>query len=266
MQRADRLVEVDGRRLNVVVAGEGSPTVVLEAGGGCSSDEWTAIQHRVAKVTSTISYDRAGEGRSDPGKPWDVVRWVTDLNQLLGTTHVQPPYILVGHSIGCLVLRMFATYYPDRIAGAVLIDGQPEQLYDRMPELATIARAANPDGTFDRILDACEWVKANVTALTCPTTVITHSRTDMIATNASITQHDVERFEHTWRSLQHEVTKHAKHARIVVADSGHMIPVETPDLVTEEILRMLSSERKRIQQRRTSSLRISTRQILEEDS
>lgn len=243
MQLADRFVTVAGRRLNVITAGEGSPAVVLEAGGGCAADEWTAVQGRVAKVTSTISYDRAGEGRSDSGRSWDVAQWVTDLTQLLATTDVPPPYVLVGHSIGCLVLRMFATFYPDHIAGAVLIDGQPEQLYDRMPELATMARAANPDGTFDRVLAACEWVKANVADLTCPTTVIAHSRTDMIAANASITQQDVERFEHTWRSLQHDVIKHAEQARIVVADSGHMIPVETPQLVTAEILQLVSRQR-----------------------
>ena len=76
-----KLVDVDGHRLHIYTLGEGSPTVVFEAGGASWSLDWHPVQTEVAKFTATCSYDRAGFGWSDPGpKPRTSARIVHALH------------------------------------------------------------------------------------------------------------------------------------------------------------------------------------------
>ncbi|GAA4978825.1 hypothetical protein GCM10023317_01200 [Actinopolymorpha pittospori] len=200
------------------------------------------IQARVGQVTASYSYDRAGEGASDESGPWSVQGWLSDLESWLDALSAPGPYVLVGHSIGGHVVRTFAARHPEEVAGLVLVDAQPERLYDDWtPDRLRHVRELNPPGIFDRILEACEFVKAATRPMSCPLTVITHGVIDLIQEEPGVTAADVDRFEQSWQTFQMDLAKQSALGRLVVAEaSGHMVPTQAPDLIADEILAMVA--------------------------
>ncbi len=97
--------------------------MVLESGIAASSLNWRALQTEIAKFTRVVSYDRAGLGWSDlaPGA-LTLDSLVEDLHALLLAGGVAPPYVLVGHSFGGLIIRAFARQYPAETSGLILLD------------------------------------------------------------------------------------------------------------------------------------------------
>jgi pimeloyl-ACP methyl ester carboxylesterase len=129
-----QMVDVGGHRLYVNCTGSGSPTVVLEAGLWQTSSYWGPIATAVAADTRVCVYDRAGRGQSEPASgPQDGVAIATDLHTLLEGVQENGPYLLVGHSSGGVYMRVFASEYPDQIAGMVLLDAQPVEARTRLP-------------------------------------------------------------------------------------------------------------------------------------
>lgn len=117
----------DGRRLFLNCSGRGSPTVILEGGFAAPSGAWFKVQPVVAKETRVCSYDRAGYGRSDAGPfPRDGLAVAKDLNQALIRAGIGGPYVLVGHSVGALYMRIFADLHPDDVVGMILVDPSAE--------------------------------------------------------------------------------------------------------------------------------------------
>jgi pimeloyl-ACP methyl ester carboxylesterase len=116
-------VEIEpGRRLNIYCNGSGSPTVILEAGQSDDVSARAAVQPIVAAKTRVCSYDRAGFGFSDPNKrPDTAVNFADDLHRLLAVAEIEPPYVLVGHSLGGMYVRLYADLYPAEVAGMVLV-------------------------------------------------------------------------------------------------------------------------------------------------
>jgi pimeloyl-ACP methyl ester carboxylesterase len=118
-----RLIEVGGFRLHLHASGDGEPSVILESALGGSSISWALVQPAIARDTRVYSYDRAGFGWSDPGPmPRTAGRVADELNVLLERARVPPPFVLVGHSYGGLVIQIFAARYPRHVAGLVLVD------------------------------------------------------------------------------------------------------------------------------------------------
>jgi pimeloyl-ACP methyl ester carboxylesterase len=131
-----RLVEMNGERLHMQSMGNGGPTVVLETGLGGMSSAWGWIQPEAAKFTRVFSYDRPGLGWSDPANdPLTASNVARRLRCLLGASGMEGPYVLVGHSMGGLFIRMFAHHYPDEVAGMVLVDAAHPDQYGRNPAI-----------------------------------------------------------------------------------------------------------------------------------
>ena len=117
------ILEVDGHRMHIHCMGQGSPTIVLDSGWGNDSFVWGEIQPQLAANTRVCSYDRAGYGWSEARPaPRDADQIVNELHQLLLKAQVTGPIILMGHSIAGLYMRDYATRYPEKVAGMVLID------------------------------------------------------------------------------------------------------------------------------------------------
>jgi pimeloyl-ACP methyl ester carboxylesterase len=128
-------VDVGGYSLHLNCQGEGSPTVVVDAGNGDFSLGWVLVQPEVAKFARICTYDRAGYAWSDPGaEPRDALQMATELHTLLANAGENGPYILVGHSLGGYTVRQFASLYPDLVAGMVLVDAGHEAQLDRFPQ------------------------------------------------------------------------------------------------------------------------------------
>ncbi|MBX3142894.1 MAG: alpha/beta hydrolase [Trueperaceae bacterium] len=131
------VLDVGGHSLHIHctgTAGEGHPTVILEALSGGTSANWGRIQPQLAEVTRVCSYDRAGRAWSQDGiESRDLWGSVSDLEGLLRAAGEPGPYVMVGHSLGGHYVRGFAQVNPDSVLGVVLLDSShPDQL-DRYP-------------------------------------------------------------------------------------------------------------------------------------
>jgi len=118
------MVDIGDYRVHVHCVGTGSPTVVIEAGLGDWSASWESwVQPQVARTTRVCSYDRAGMGYSEPGPlPRTADRLTQELHTALDEARVPGPFVLVGHSLGGLLVRVFAHQYSGDVAGVVLVD------------------------------------------------------------------------------------------------------------------------------------------------
>jgi pimeloyl-ACP methyl ester carboxylesterase len=118
-----RMVEIDGRKLHIDCIGQGSPTVVLEAGLGDSSLVWSLVQPKLAAITRVCSYDRSGTAWSyDAGPQHGLSRAADDLYRLLKISGEHPPYLLVGHSWGGWLITVYARRHLENVSGIVLVD------------------------------------------------------------------------------------------------------------------------------------------------
>jgi pimeloyl-ACP methyl ester carboxylesterase len=116
-------VDVGGHKLYLHCMGAGGPAVILEAGGGDNSTRWVQVQGIISKRFKTCAYDRAGSGLSEPGPgPRTMRQEVFELHALLESAKIAPPYILVGHSYGGLLVRLYTAEYPKDVIGLVLVD------------------------------------------------------------------------------------------------------------------------------------------------
>ncbi|MBB1514038.1 alpha/beta hydrolase [Tessaracoccus sp. MC1627] len=118
-----QLVDVDGYLMHLYCLGEGGPTVLLEAGLGDISLMYRPLQEELAATTRVCAYDRAGLGWSEPrGTPRTGEQMVAELKMLLEEAGETGPYVLAGHSLGGLIMLLFAEANPERVSGVVLID------------------------------------------------------------------------------------------------------------------------------------------------
>ena len=180
------LIDIGGRKLYLECRGQGSPTVILEAGAGGRADVWsrdnlhpaderTMVLPGVAAFTRVCAYDRPGTigevnpdldpdgppffpSRGDPiPQPRTTRDKVADLHALLRAADIPGPYVLVAHSAGGLVVRLYASMYPDEVVGMVLLDSTHEDVWLRFQEALTPAQWAEFEAltiTNQKMLDA----------------------------------------------------------------------------------------------------------------
>lgn len=135
------LVEVGGYSLHLYCTGEsGAPTVVMDSGLGGTVLDWQLVHPEIAKFARVCTYDRAGMGWSGAGtQPRTSEQIVRELHTLLGNAGVEGPYVLVGHSFGGTNMQVYASQYPDEVAGMVLVDSALED-----KEAVTLTKSLQP--------------------------------------------------------------------------------------------------------------------------
>lgn len=95
---------------------------------------WVAVQRDVSQFTQACWYDRAGYGWSDPARgPRTSADAASDLHAVLNAAHVSAPYVLVGHSLGGLNVRVYAGLFRQDVAGLVLVEASHEDVDERIP-------------------------------------------------------------------------------------------------------------------------------------
>lgn len=268
-----------GRRLHYVSRGSGSPVVVLESGLGATRTEWGLVMPALAEHTRVVAYDRAGTGGSDPDPHRrDLGRLADDLRHLLDHLGEQT-YVLAGHSLGGPIIRWYAAAHPDRVAGLVLIDQAAEDLdhyykrsttlmgvgmYSVMSGLASLGVKVVPK-EIRRLMALFppEMARVALAEMTRPSE-LRASRAEMSAlaegfarlrdAPGELPDVPVTAITGTVRRSRMEQRLYAEflasHRRVVDAmpqgrhvlaeRSGHMVPQDQPELVIEEILRLVS--------------------------
>jgi pimeloyl-ACP methyl ester carboxylesterase len=139
------LVEFDGARSHLYCIGHGSPIVLLEAGlDGNGSFSWRRVQPGIAVSTRVCAYDRAGILWSEPRRePRDAYRIADELHALLAAASEPPPYVMVGHSLGGLLVRVFARRFKGEVVGLVLVDSAHPTQVARMSRV-TVPKTPSP--------------------------------------------------------------------------------------------------------------------------
>ena len=123
-----RFITVDGTKIWINTIGtenrrEGQPVIVFESGYGTPMGHWDRVLDGVSQLAPLVTYDRPGIGESEPDNEMPTIKNVADkLIKILNQLHLEPPYVLVGHSLGGAYVRGFAAYYPEMLAGLVIID------------------------------------------------------------------------------------------------------------------------------------------------
>jgi pimeloyl-ACP methyl ester carboxylesterase len=235
-------VDVGGHNLNVLVGGKGKVTVVLEGGFGIGIASWSSVQKQIAEFAQTISYDRAGLGQSDPGpKPRTGKQIATELHSALEKVGFKPPYLLVGHSLGGIYVRIFADMFPNEVAGMILIDPSQEDFEEwlrRQPnnreknEREQIAKA--PEGA------KLEWAALPETySLARAAKVPSVPVTLFSSTEAEGFSEDIRKM---WTEKHKEWVAKVPGAKHIVLDkSSHFIQMENPGPVIDAVRQLISS-------------------------
>jgi pimeloyl-ACP methyl ester carboxylesterase len=234
-------VDVGGYRLYVRCMGQGTPTVVFDAGLGEDLSTWNQVQPAVAQFTQACAYDRANVAPSD-NRPLAVKvsaqQIARELHNLLVNAHLPGPYIIVGHSLGGLFMQMFACQYPQEVAGIVLVDStHPEQATRLAAALGPAFTAEASQGfpvegiTYDEVLAMQAQVEtARGSFPQVPLIVLVRSR------YTSSAHWTAARYMQAWMSLQTDLSRRSSRSRLLVAPhSGHFIQNDRPDLVIAAI-------------------------------
>ena len=240
-------IDAGGHSLNMLIGGEGSPTVIFEAGFGAGLTSWATVQSSAARFARTVSYDRAGLGQSEAGpKPRAAKQIAAELHSALQKAGIAPPYVLVGHSFGGIYARVFADMYPQEVAGMVLIDPSQEAFDDWTKTHQEAQRAALDEqmakaspGVRDESAEvSASYAQARAAKVPAgiPVILLTAMKDDTMP--AAVRKVWVQMHE-DW------IAKVPGGKHIVVENSGHFIQGEQPQVVIDAIKQVVDQRRRK---------------------
>jgi pimeloyl-ACP methyl ester carboxylesterase len=270
-----RLVNIDGRKLHLNCSGQGSPTIVLEAGLGDSSLAWSLVQPKLATTTRVCSYDRSGTAWShDAGPQHGLSKAADDLDRLLRISGEPPPYLLVGHSWGGWLITVYARRHLEHVAGIVLVDssvGFDPPVIEKMPEsqgggppsgpLTMKKSSDDKDDPFKKLpansYEAYLWTEslprfddvddpdeplATVQAATSGKFPLDSKPLVLIAARHGdgILGQDTEK----GNIIRSKILRLSRSSTLVYADSGHHVQLEKPDTVVAAVREVMNRVRR----------------------
>jgi pimeloyl-ACP methyl ester carboxylesterase len=273
----------DGRLLRVVLGGAGDPLVVFESGGGVDSSGWVTVQRLVSAQTRTMAYDRAGYCGSDPDpRVRSLQRLTADLATLLDARDERSPVVLVGASFGGALVRAFAAAHPEKVAGLVIVDGTtasvmpPRLAWSIRIGFAVIAALSRVglhrplvrllvsqgmDGPLpaedraliiQRLYMGRNWRVASQETSQIHTALAVQRRLEATGLPdvpvTTLVGQRIGRFERRLRPdliefCRREMQAHPQGRFVPATRSNHFVPVQEPQLVADEIARIVRSIR-----------------------
>jgi len=242
----DRIADIKGLKLHVRCDGTsapGMPTVVLEAGAGNSAKTWNDVFAPIAKFARVCAYDRPGLGGSEPTSqprlPDDIV---STLHALLTDIRESPPYVMVGHSWGGEIVRLYAMRYPAEVVGLVLIDSSHE---DQLRRFAKVPPAP-PAGSTAALPAASPQTQPEVADLGAMGEALSKSpwHADIplvVLTRTAPVDGAGDPRGMIWQELQKELATRSPQAEHIIAPkSGHYIQNDDPPLVIDAVHRVFT--------------------------
>ncbi|MFC2165055.1 alpha/beta fold hydrolase [Acidobacteriota bacterium] len=253
----DAMVDVGDHRLHARVFGKGSPAVVLISGFGAPQTYWDNIVPALAAKTTVVTFDRAGYGQSEMGQqPCTGGQTVRELKALLEGLKLPDSYIMVGHSYGVKIARLFAADYPESTKGIVLIDGAHEDWVEDFRAVMTESerqqfddmRASFPGGDLPGGR-GCEMAALETTiqqlreidaTLDVPLLVLTAKDRELSPFHKSLSEETLKKFhllklENPEKHLR--LSTKGKH--VIVKNSGHNVHTDRPLVVIDSILSLV---------------------------
>ncbi|WP_291990500.1 alpha/beta hydrolase [Luteitalea sp.] len=242
-------VPVAGHRMRLIVSGQRTPTLVLEAGSGGTSRTWRTLQPSLAALGRVVAYDRAGLGGSEPSPRPRTARVIAEeLRSALRAARLPPPYLLIAHSAGGVYARVFAATFPAEVMGLVLVDPAAEdfyarakreypQVYAHFDSLDAADVASRPPGeraeedAWDTNLALVRTLDARMRA---PAIVLSSPRADMAELGPLWTD------EHRRWAARAPGREYVRVDRV-----GHSIHRERPEVVLEAVQRVLAGAARR---------------------
>lgn len=249
----DGMVDIGGLSLHIHCIGEGVPIVVLDSGLGLDGAAWDDVQPEVGRFTRVCAYDRAGRGYSSSApKPHSNRQMAQELGVLLERAGQRGSYVLVGHSMGGMNVRLFASEHSDRVAGMVLVDavgdGQPSRYWALMPDAAMTELRDMldklPEGLdFDTFVAGFADMRDSSRSIgDVPLVVLTHGRED--PPHRAFSAEQTTKIRVAWQEMQMDLAKLSTNAVHVTApNSGHNMQWEAPRLVVGAIHQVVNAAR-----------------------
>jgi pimeloyl-ACP methyl ester carboxylesterase len=269
---------VEGKQMHIDCTGAGSTTIIMESAASARWTQWRKVQPGLSQLTRVCSYDRAGHGWSEPrGGPRDAETIVHELHSLLDQASVKRPFIYASESAGGLYVREYAREFPSEIAGVALIDSSSPRQIDELPGFRASyeedRREAHQALWKDRLLVWSGWERllghceSGTDATDCrpayvdmdedelpyfekssqqagrlksfgniPLLVITR---DTNAKNSGSTTEDVAGNAVWDREQEASKALSLLSWRVIARGSGHIVPVDRPDVVILEMTRLI---------------------------
>ncbi len=233
--------------MTLFVSGSGPQVIVLVAGYGGDHRTWTAVQPTLSRFGRVVSYDRLGSGASTRSKrPRVATNFIDKLRDGLKGAGLNPPYLLVGHSYGGAMVRLFASRYPAEVAGLVLVDPAMENFYRRseveapqeylheLEELQAEADSTDSEALRRDFLG----LETSMQQLRVAPPVVSNNVVILSATEMDLP----DRLRAVWLDEQARWAKEVGATHIYVK-SGHRIPRQQPEAVVDAVRLLLEKKK-----------------------
>jgi pimeloyl-ACP methyl ester carboxylesterase len=251
--REESMVDVGGRRLRCVRYGKGVPAVVLISGFRAGQVYWNPLVPTLAGAATVVTYDRPGYGTSELGTaPNHGLQAAADLHRLLHAIGVPAPYVVVGHSYGGRIARLFASTYPDTVAALLLEETTHEDVLDEQlkalegpdrEQLAAMSasfrqRVASPRTEAEYMLDTLEQLRASAPLPPVPLVVLW--ATDGGGLPKVFTAEGEVRLREVNARMQQRLAALVPNGRLIgIPGVGHNVHLEKPEAVLEPLLALI---------------------------